>query len=200
MPKKNNELSNAPPSLLERVLASKPDGRKTPEPEHRAPERIAPRNDESKRKAKWRQFRKRQRALEEREELVRARKREAWRKRKAGLPEAYKRIVGLMERGRWYLWRDLMRLIGATKTNVLGGPLRAARKYGLIESEDLPTKGEFEPRLMPGGSVLMVIKPGMQFRLTKLGEACQQQWRQEYGLSCWASRWESCTLTQATVG
>jgi hypothetical protein len=182
MPRKKGNIWYVTASMLEGVLASKPDGRKTTEPAHRAPERIASRNDETKRKAKWRRFRKRQKAQEEREELVRARQREAWRKRRAGLPTVYQRIVGLMECGRWYLWRELMRLIGATDTNDLGGPLRAARNYGLIESQDLPTKGEFERRSLPDGGVLMVIQPGTQFRLTKLGEACQRHWRLEYGL------------------
>src|SRR5262245_17002613 len=187
MQRKEGELWNVSPSMLDRVLASKTDGRKTPELAQRTPKQIATTNAERKRKAEWRRFRTHQKAQEAREELVRARQREAWRRRKAGLPAAYQRIVGLMECDRWYLWRDLMRLIGATKTNDLGGPLRAARKYGLIETEDLSTKGEFERRSLPDGSILMVIKPGTQFRLTKLGGLVSGTGGWNMGCSCWAS-------------
>jgi hypothetical protein len=109
-------------------------------------------------------------------------KREAWRKRQAGLPAGYQRIVGLMTAGQWYLWRDLMALIQAEKRNDLGGPLLRARQYELIEAEDLSTKGQFEPRLMPQGSIMMVSKPGMRYRRTPLGEACQRHWRKAFGL------------------
>jgi hypothetical protein len=87
-----------------------------------------------------------------------------------------------MTAGQWYLWRDLMVLIQAEKRNYLGGPLLRARRYELIETEDLPTKGENEFRTMPHGAVLKVSKPGLRYRLTPLGEACQRRWRQDYGL------------------
>jgi hypothetical protein len=75
-----------------------------------------------------------------------------------------------------------MRLIQATKANDLGGPLLRARQYGLIETEDLPTKGEYELRTMPYGVVFKVSKPSLRYRLTALGEACQRRWREDHGL------------------
>jgi hypothetical protein len=74
------------------------------------------------------------------------RAKERWRRRLAGFPAAYERLVEQMEPGTWYLLRELVPFMPEhiRMPHKCGHVIKRAFDYRLIERKRLETKGQHE--------------------------------------------------------
>src|SRR5262245_32487365 len=87
-----------------------------------------------------------QRAKDAQHALASFRAKGRWRRRLEGFPVAYETLVARTEPGTWYLSRELVPLMpeGLRRPRQCGYVIKRAFDYGLIEREELETKGRFE--------------------------------------------------------